>query len=404
MERLFIACLLWRAGWAANVVEKRDVTILLMDGAVMQPATLVTTTTQTISGVGVGVGGPFLAPQGYVSFTQPTPAASASVGAPGAWIPWDMLGSRSGYGAASGSSSWSSAADSTSSTSSTTVSATRSSLSRTSSQTSASSSSSSSSWYGRAKGISYSPYQRNGACKPRWQVKSDIRKLSGFDILRIYDPDCDVVSNLLSAMATHQKLLLGIYNVDRIAESIGIVDKALRGDFSKIYAVSVGNELVNDGKVSPAQIKTALDTARALLGSIGYTGPVVSVDTLVAVEAHKDLCGLSDFIAVNVHPFWDGHVDPYNCGTWLQKQVENLVESCGNGKPILITETGWPTSGAPFGSNMPNKVNQDICIDSILTTIGQQVLLFTMYNDYWKSPGSYGVEQFWGIFGDDSDS
>lgn len=272
-----------------------------------------------------------------------------------------------------------------------------------STSSSSSSTSSSSGEYGGSGGITYSPYTNSGSCKTSSEIQSDIEFLSQFDIIRIYDTDCEAMSAILSAMGSDQKLMVGIYYIDDIASSVSLIESAFDGDYSQLYAVSVGNELVNSGDNTPAEILTAVESARTQLTAIGYTGDVVTVDTLVAVEDNTSMCSIGDFLAVNSHPYWDGNVDPEDCGTWLQTQIENLSNTCGSDKTILITETGWPTEGSTYGTCVPSKTNQETCINSIIETLGSQVILFTTYNDYWKSAGTYGVEQYWGIFGDSSE-
>lgn len=269
--------------------------------------------------------------------------------------------------------------------------------SSTSTSSSASASSTGSASDARAKGITYSPYTNSGTCKSASEVASDIALLTEFDIIRLYDTDCDCITNVLNAKTSSQKLFLGIYYLDKIDASVQIISESI-SDWSDVYTVSVGNELVNDGKATTDQIKTAVDSARSALSNIGYTGTVVSVDTLVAVQNNPVLCEYSDFIAVNSHPFWDGNVAPENSGPWLQTQISNIKSVCGGVKEVLITETGWPTQGSAYISCVPSQANQELALQSIADNVADQVLLFTTFNDLWKDPGSYGVEQYWGIF------
>ncbi|SCW00020.1 LAFE_0B07690g1_1 [Lachancea fermentati] len=252
-----------------------------------------------------------------------------------------------------------------------------------------------------SEGITYSPYTDSGSCKSESEIQSDMAKLSGFGLIRIYDTDCNILPAMLPSLQPSQKVLLGIYNIDDISTGVSRISETCNGDFSKIYAVSIGNELINSGLKTVSQIGSALNTARTELNKIGYNGPLVSVDTLVAVENNLELCELSDFLAVNSHAFWDGNVEPSNCGPWLKNQISSLQNKCGSTKEVLITETGWPTEGLNFQSCTPSVPNQAACIQSIVETLGSQVILFTLYNDYWKQPGPYKVEQYWGIFGDD---
>lgn len=258
-----------------------------------------------------------------------------------------------------------------------------------------------------ALGITYSPYQKNGACKTSSQVAYDIAKLSSYSIIRLYSTDCSGIENVLASITSSQKLFLGVWNIDTASVQGGLSDiqnavsTSSRG-WGAVDTISIGNELVNDGKATVADINAALGTARSWLKANApqYTGPVVSVDTLVAVQNNPGLCTASDYIAVNCHPFFTGSIQPQDSGSWLKQQIANLRGVCGGSKPIIITETGWPTQGNSIGTCVPSKQNQQYALQSIMSTLGSQVFAFTMYNDYWKAPGPYGVEQYWGIFGD----
>ncbi|SCU80335.1 LAME_0B02652g1_1 [Lachancea meyersii CBS 8951] len=255
-------------------------------------------------------------------------------------------------------------------------------------------------FYSGAAGIAYSPYQKDGQCKTLQMVQTDLAQIQSFGIIRTYATDCDVLTNLKASLGPSQKIMVGIWDLNKISESVSAISAAFGDDFSTVYAVSVGNELVNAGEATVADIQNAVTSARSQLGAIGYTGPVVNVDTLVAVVANPELCAVSDFLAVNSHPYWDGNVDPSNCGSWLQQQIANLQSKCGSEKPILVTETGWPSQGDSNGNCWPSQTNMETCVKSITGALGSQVLLFTTYNDYWKNPGPQNVEQHWGLFGD----
>ena len=62
------------------------------------------------------------------------------------------------------------------------------------------------------------------------------------------------------------------------------------GSWDDVYTVSVGNELVNSGEATPAQVGQYVATARSALTAAGYTGPIVAVDTFIAVIEHPELC------------------------------------------------------------------------------------------------------------------
>ncbi|CEP63974.1 uncharacterized protein LALA0_S09e06766g [Lachancea lanzarotensis] len=255
-------------------------------------------------------------------------------------------------------------------------------------------------FYSGAAGIAYSPYQKDGQCKTLEMVQADLIQIQSFGIIRTYATDCNVLDNLKASLIPSQKIMVGIWDLTKIPDSVNAISSAFGTDFSAVYAVSVGNELVNSGSATVDDIQNAVSSARSQLAAIGYNGPVVTVDTLVAVMANPEMCEISDFLAVNSHPYWDGNVDATNCGPWLQQQIANLQAKCGSQKSVLITETGWPSQGDPNGNCWPSQANMESCIASITSTLGSQALLFTTYNDYWKNPGPQNVEQHWGVFGD----
>ncbi|CCH43866.1 putative secreted protein [Wickerhamomyces ciferrii] len=256
-----------------------------------------------------------------------------------------------------------------------------------------------------AKGITYSFYTSAGACKAPQDIQNDISKIQNFEVIRIYDTDCDGISNILKTIGPNQKIFAGIHYPEVVDQSVAILGDAIQsngGDWSKIHTVSIGNEMVNFGKATPEGLKASIAHAKTLLSARGYNGPVVTTDTLVAVLNNKELCNIGDYIAVNSHPYWDGGVPAQQAGPWLQSQLSMLNDVCErNGKQIFLAETGWPHKGKKFGQHGdPSKDNQLIAIKSIVDTLGQDTILFTTFNDYWKDGGSHDVEKYWGIYED----
>ncbi|ODV96106.1 hypothetical protein PACTADRAFT_16274 [Pachysolen tannophilus NRRL Y-2460] len=268
------------------------------------------------------------------------------------------------------------------------------------SSSSSSTASSSGSFDAGAKGISYSPYTSSGDCKSLDDVKTDLETLTGYEIIRIYGVDCSQVEYVLQAKADGQKIFAAVYDLDSIASDVSTIAGAVEsyGSWDDIYTVSVGNELVNDGEATVSEVASYVSTARSALTSAGYTGPVVAVDTFIAVIENTGLCEISDYIAVNAHPYFDGGVAASGAATWVLEQIENVANACNDNKTVLITETGWPTEGDTNGDAVPSTANQEIVISDVKSTCGDDVLLFTAYNDLWKAAGTYGVEQYWGIY------
>lgn len=263
----------------------------------------------------------------------------------------------------------------------------------------ASSAPSSSSFSGAAKGITYSPYNADGSCKSASAVASDIAKLSDFEIIRLYGVDCSQVENVMAALGSSQKLFAGIYFVNDISGGISTLASAVNanGGWDRVHTVSIGNELVNNGEATVSQVQSYIQQGRSALTAAGYTGPVVSVDTFIAVINNPGLCDLSDYMAVNAHAFFDGYVAADGAGDWVLEQIQRVASTCSS-KKVLITETGWPTKGDNNNVAVPSTENQQSALSTISDKCGNDVLFFNAYNDYWKSPGAFNAEQYWGIY------
>lgn len=258
----------------------------------------------------------------------------------------------------------------------------------------------------KGAGITYSPYTKSGGCKSASQVAQDIKALLAYSMIRLYSVDCSGIQNVVSAMSSLQKLFLGVWDVDNLNTDLpSMQTQVLSGSrgWLAVHTVAIGNELVNAGTKTVAQVKAAVSNARSWFKSnaSGYSGYIVSVDTLAAVMADSSMCDISDYLAVNCHPYFSG-IEALTSGTWLKSQVASLQSHCNNGKLILITESGWPTYGNTVGQAVPSQDNQLLAVKGLANVMGSQVIMFTTYNDYWKAPGPYNVEQHWGIYGDPS--
>ncbi|MCJ1435403.1 hypothetical protein MMC27_004776 [Xylographa pallens] len=252
---------------------------------------------------------------------------------------------------------------------------------------------------GFGKGISYSPYNADNSCKGPEAVATDLAAVKGYDVVRLYGVDCNQIANVVAAN-TGMKLFIGIFDINSIASEVQTIAKAVNGDWSLVQTVSVGNELVNSGGASVGAVVAAIGTARTLLKAAGYTGPVVTVDTMVAMQSNPELCTASDFCAINCHAFFDSNTQASGAGAFVQGWVEK-VSQAANGKLTIVTETGWPFQGNPNGAAVPSPQNQQAALSSIQSTISSNVILYSAFNTLWKtnSAATFGAEQYWGING-----
>lgn len=265
------------------------------------------------------------------------------------------------------------------------------------------------------RGITYSPYTNSvsdGNDKPRtspinraWQmacksqgaIHEDLKKMNGYHFVRIYGTDCNQAMTVSkAAKALNKKVMAGIFDLNNVENEAHMVLSAIKAH-GVINAVSVGNEAVNSGTASPGQVVAAIKKVRQILRNGGYKGPVVTVDTFVAIIANPSLCHASDFAAANIQAYFDGGVTAAQSGQFVRTQRDRVHQACGAKKRVVVTEAGWPSKGRTNGQAVPSPANQKKAAASVKSHLNNNIFLFTAYNDLWKQPGPYGVEQSFGI-------
>jgi exo-beta-1,3-glucanase (GH17 family) len=260
---------------------------------------------------------------------------------------------------------------------------------------------------GSGHGITYSPYNSDQSCKTGDQIAKDLAMLDGYNMIRMYGVDCDQAGPIIkAAKSKSMKVFAGFFEItgieDQVAKLKSAVDSEAGGDWSIIDTLSVGNEGVNNGKYSVSDVKAAVASAKSALPS-SYKGSVVTVDTFIAIIDNPELCSVGDYTAANCHAFFDGGVTADKSGQWVLEQAQRVSEACGNpDRKVVITEAGWPSSGSTNGKAVPSSENQQAAVKDLKAHFTSNLILFTAFNDYWKqnSAATYGVEQYWGIYGD----
>ncbi|KAH3671506.1 hypothetical protein OGAPHI_000209 [Ogataea philodendri] len=313
------------------------------------------------------------------------------------------------------SSTTSSSSTSSSSTSSTTSSKSTSSTeasSTSSTSTTASSSTSSSSAVSTIipSAIVYSPYTDSGSCKDYDSVKSDLALIQskGINEVRIYGNDCNYLTTVLPICAdkgikVDQCFYIQSDGVDSIDDAVSdlidaVQDSSSGFDWDLFSYFVVGNEAINNGYCTVDDLISKISSVKSKLKSAGYTGKVTTAEPPVSYERHSSLCTDSeiDFVGINPHAYFDSSSSAEDAGNFVSGQI-SLIEGICTDQEVLVLETGYPSEGIQNGGNIPSKENQRIAIKGILEQAGSKTTILSTYNDYWKEPGPYGIEQSFGV-------
>jgi len=252
--------------------------------------------------------------------------------------------------------------------------------------------------------IAYSPYNNDGSCKSPSQVATDFASMTSYQVIRLYEPACSQIANVIAATKGKNVQIIagvlglenGAYSPSTLQSQVDDLIAQVNGDWGVINTVNIGNELVNGNHASTSEVVSRVSQYRQQLRSSGYNGPVVTVDTMVAMRSNIELCTASDYCAINCHAFYDGNVLPEDAGSFVLGFVQQISSMAG-GKTTIVTESGWPSQGPSIGKAVASLENQKAATDSLTKTFKTNLVLYNAYNNLWFSDPTL---RYWGIKGD----
>ncbi|MFN7239448.1 MAG: MFS transporter, partial [Chitinophagales bacterium] len=114
---------------------------------------------------------------------------------------------------------------------------------------------------------------------------------------------------------------------------------------------------------------------------------------------YPKLVDACDNILINCYPFWEGaHIE--HASVYLQ-EMYNKTKLIAKGKEIIITETGWPSSGQVIGEAIPSVENLMIYyIESQEWAAKARVKLFyfSSFDESWKYHFEGWAGTSWGLW------
>ncbi len=167
------------------------------------------------------------------------------------------------------------------------------------------------------------------------------------------------------------------------------------GKSGLVDVAAVGNEVLLRGEQSKNDLIKYIKRVKEALPDI----KVGCVDTYYQFVEHNDLVDACDVILANCYPFWEG-CDINEASAYLQKMYA-ITKDVAKGKPILITETGWPDRGEATGGAQPspkNAMQYFINVNKWGQKHAVDLFYFSSFDEPWKLHHEGDVGQRWGIW------
>ena len=158
---------------------------------------------------------------------------------------------------------------------------------------------------------------------------------------------------------------------------------------------AVGNEVLYRDDLSEDELYAIIQHVKNEIPGI----PVGYVDAYYEFVQKPRLSELCDVILSNCYPFWEG--TDFNHSLQHMQQMVQQAKMAAKGKPVIITETGWPSKGEKLGYAIPSpQAAMKYFINTQLWAMDENidVFYFSSFDESWKVGSEGDVGAYWGIW------
>ena len=162
---------------------------------------------------------------------------------------------------------------------------------------------------------------------------------------------------------------------------------------------AVGNEVMLRGDLTEDELLGMIQRVKeAIPGGI----PVGYVDAYYEFAERPRITEACDIVLANCYPFWEGCDLDYSL--LYMKDMYQRALKAGNGKKVIISETGWPTQGTSLEGAFPSYENalkyfmntQKWSVEDDI-----EVFYFSSFDESWKVGAEGDVGAYWGLWDKD---
>ena len=249
-------------------------------------------------------------------------------------------------------------------------------------------------------GICFSPYegtQEPGDPISEAQVRRKLELLVPHtEWIRVFS--CTQGNEIIPKLAKEYgfKTLVGAWlgeEADKNEEELqGLISLASAG---YVDVAAVGNEVMYREELEEEELVEYILRAKQALTGI----PVGYVDAYYEFTNRPKITEVCDVILANCYPYWEAcHID---YSLLYMKQMYYQAVQAASGKRVIITETGWPSSGDALGAAEPgyeNALKYFINAQAWSQQEGIEMFYFSAFDEGWKIGAEGSVGAFWGLW------
>jgi exo-beta-1,3-glucanase (GH17 family) len=158
---------------------------------------------------------------------------------------------------------------------------------------------------------------------------------------------------------------------------------------------AVGNEVLLRGDLPEDELIGYLERVRQALPGV----PVGYVDAYHQFEDHPRVTAACDVVLANCYPFWE--CCPRSEAVTYMREMYRRTVAIAQGKPVIISETGWPDKGSAYGGAVPSMegaMRYFVDTQDWARRDGVEIFYFAAFDEAWKVGDEGDVGAFWGLW------
>ncbi|WP_242083619.1 glycosyl hydrolase family 17 protein [Aestuariivivens sediminis] len=202
----------------------------------------------------------------------------------------------------------------------------------------------------------------------------------------------------IAAKKNNLKTLVGAWlsddKEDNEREIESLISLAKAGN---VDVAAVGNEVLYRNDLTLEELVGYITRVKEALAGLDI--PVGYVDAYYEFSRHPILVESTDVVLANLYPYWEGCPIEYAL-SHMQAMYGSVVDAA-QGKPIIITETGWPSQGGDLnGAIAGEEAAMKYFIDTIRWTKENSIPIFyfSSFDESWKTGNEGNVGAYWGLW------
>jgi glycoside/pentoside/hexuronide:cation symporter, GPH family len=179
-------------------------------------------------------------------------------------------------------------------------------------------------------------------------------------------------------------------NERELAALIALANKGL------VNTAVVGNEVLLRGDLTEQELLGYIARVRE---AVPQDVPVGCVDAYFHFLERPALTAACDVLLPNCYPFWEGA--SVELAPQYLRRMHALVKAAGGDKPVVITETGWPSRGQAVEGAVPSDehaMRYFIDAQQWGRSEGIKLFYFSTFDEPWKLGQEGEVGTRWGLW------